>query len=121
GSRVVPYKAAGLDRTPAAANDTNIGAVIEILRARHAQLESLGDQPAAQGDYVLVRVIEISGTAEPFVPGKEYLVEVGGGTYPPEFETGLLQAASGGRGTATLASGAAVTYEVVDVKRRRLP
>src|SRR5436309_1914889 len=31
------------------------------------------------------------------------------------------EAASGGRGTATLASGAAVTYEVVDVKRRRLP
>src|SRR5439155_1219419 len=85
------------------------------------QLETLGDQPAASGDYVLVRVTEISGAAGRFVPGKEYLVEVGGGTYPPELETGLLQAASGRRGTATLASGAAVTYEVVDVKRRRLP
>src|SRR5437667_9842415 len=66
-------------------------------------------------------VTEISGAADRFVPGKEYLDEVGGGTYPPELETGLLQAASGRRGTATLASGAAVSYEVVDVKRRRLP
>ena len=119
--RLGDYKAIRVERTPAVVTDADIGAVIEDLRARHAQLESLGDQPAAQGDYVLVRVIEISGTADRFVPGKEYLVEVGGGTYPPEFETGLLQAASGGRGTATLASGAAVTYEVVDVKRRRLP
>src|SRR5213593_3939217 len=112
--RLGDYKAIRVERTPAVVTDADIGAVIEDLRARHAQLESLGDQPAAQGDYVLVRVIEISGTADRFVPGKEYLVEVGGGTYPPEFETGLLQAASGGRG-------AAVTYEVVDVKRRRLP
>src|SRR2546430_8410757 len=115
------YTAIGVERTPAAVTDADIGAVIDDLRARHAQLESLGDQPAAQGDYVLVRVIEISGTADRFVPGKEYLVEVGGGTYPPEFETGLLQGASGRRGTATLASGAAGTYEGGDFKRRTRP
>src|SRR3989475_1592042 len=98
--RLGDYKAIRVERPPAVVTDADIGAVIEDLRARHAQLESLGDQPAAQGDYVLVRVIEISGTADRFVPGKEYLVEIGGGACPPALGTGWVQGASGRRGGA---------------------
>lgn len=115
------HKTIRVERTPATVTDADIDAAIEDLRVRHAQLESLGDQPATSGDYVLVRVVESSGAADRFAPGKEYLVEIGGGTYPAEFETGLLQAVAGRRGTATLAGGATLTYDVVDVKRRRLP
>src|SRR5712691_4193676 len=111
------YKTIRVDRTAVVVTD----AAIEDLRARQAHLESLGDQAAASGDYVLVRITEVSGSVDRFLAGKEYLMEVGGGIYPAEFESGLVGGVAGRRGTVALAGGATVTYEVIDVKRRRLP
>jgi len=119
--RLGDYKAIRVDRTAVVVTDADIDAAIEDLRARQAHLESLGDQAAASGDYVLVRITEVSGSAERFLAGKEYLVEVGGGTYPAEFESGLVGAVAGHHSTVTLAGGATVSYEIIDVKRRRLP
>src|SRR2546425_12126738 len=119
--RLADYKAIRVDRTAVVVTDADIDAAIEDLRTRHAHLESLGDQAAASGDYVLVRITEVSGSVDRFLAGKEYLVEVGGGIYPAEFESGLVGAVAGHRGTVTLAGGATGTYEVIDVKRRRLP
>src|SRR3989441_533321 len=119
--RLADYKAIRVDRTAVVVTDADIDAAIEDLRTRQAHLESLGDQAAASGDYVLVRITEVSGSVDRFLAGKEYLVEVGGGIYPAEFESGLVGAVAGHRGTVTLAGGATVTYEVMDVKRRRLP
>src|SRR2546425_5404781 len=119
--RLADYKAIRVDRTAVVVTDADIDAAIEDLRTRQAHLESLGDQAAASGTYVLARITEVSGSVDRFLAGKEYLVEVGGGIYPAEFESGLVGAVGGRRGTVTLAGGATVTYEVIDVKRRRLP
>src|SRR5437879_12987422 len=73
------YRAIRAERTPAAVTDADIDRAVAALRARHAQLETLGDHPAASGDYVLVRVTEISGAAGRFGPGKGYLGGGGGG------------------------------------------
>src|SRR2546427_1763270 len=119
--RLGDYKAIQVDRTAVVVTDADVDAAIEDLRARQGHLESLGDQAAASGDYVLVRITEVSGSAERFLAGKEYLVEVGGGTYPAAFESGRVGAAAGHHSTVTLAGGATVSYEIIDVKRRRLP
>src|SRR5713226_1797994 len=106
------YKTIQVERTAAVVTDADIDAAIEDLRARHAHLESMGDHPAASGDHVLVRMAEVSGGQDRFLPGKEYLVEIGGGIYPAEFESGLRGAVAGHRGMATLTGDATVTYEV---------
>ncbi len=63
---------------------------------------------------------ELSGPADRFVPGKEYLIEVGGGTYPAEVEEALGGTAPGSRPACEVA-GQRITFEVVAVKRRELP
>src|SRR3989475_5243844 len=119
--RLGDYKGIRVDRTAVVVTDTDVDAAIEDLRARQAHLESLGDQAAASGDYLLVRSTELSGSAERFLAGKEYLVEVGGGTYPAAFESGRVGAAAGHRGTVTLAGGGTGTSRGIDGKGRRLP
>ncbi|MGH2348512.1 MAG: trigger factor, partial [bacterium] len=71
--------------------------------------------------YVLVRAVEVSGTPDRFAAGKEYLLEVGGGTFPPEVDAALAGAAAGDTRTAAFGPDASVTLEVVDVKQRELP
>jgi trigger factor len=115
------YKVIRLQRTHAQVTDDDIEAAVTDLRARHARLDSLGGQPAASGDYVLMRIVELGGSHDRLVAGKEYLVEVGGGVYPAELESALLGAVAGHRATVTVGGGASVTYDVVDVKRRQLP
>src|SRR3989442_1233259 len=73
--RLGDYKAIRVDRSAVVVTDADIDAAIEDLRARHAHLESLGDQAAASGDYVLVRITEVSGSVDRFLAGKEYLVD----------------------------------------------
>ncbi len=119
--RLGDYKAIRIQRTEPTVTDADIDTAIGDLRARHARLESGGQRPAEQGDYVLVRAVEVTGAQDRFIAGKEYLVEVGGGAYPAEFEAALVGVEAGRGGTATLGEGASVTYEVVDVKRRTLP
>lgn len=119
--RLGDYKAIRIQRTEPTVTDADVDTAVADLRARHARLESGGGRPADQGDYVLIRVVEVTGAQDRFIAGKEYLVEVGGGAYPAELESALAGAEAGRRGTATLGEGASVTYEVMDVKRRTLP
>lgn len=115
------HKAIRIQPAEAAVTDADVDAAIEDLRARHGHLEGGTERPAERGDYVLIKVVETTGVPDRFAAGKEYLVEVGGGAYPAELEEAVSGAAAGGRGSVTLAGGAVVTYEVLDVKRRALP
>lgn len=108
----VPYK------IPEVA-ETDVDAAVEDLRGRHGHLVPT-DKPAEQGDFVLVRATDLSGPVDRFIQGKEYLIEVGGGTHPAEVEAALVGSTVGARPTATLGE-QTVTFEVVDVKRRELP
>src|SRR3989475_7042862 len=105
--RLGDYKAIRVHRTAVVVTDADIDAAIEDLRVRQAHLESLGDQAAASGDYVLVRITEVSGSEERFLAGKEYLGGGGGGQYPAELESGLVGAVAGHHSTVTVAGGVA--------------
>jgi trigger factor len=104
-----------------AVSDADIDRAIEDLRARHAHLVPAPGKAVAEGDYVLVRAVEVTGTPERFAVGKEYLLEVGGGTFPPEVDAALGGAVVGDTRAAALGPDASVTLEVVDVKQRELP
>ncbi|HLE78055.1 MAG TPA: trigger factor [bacterium] len=94
---------------------------VEDLRSRHAHLVSVPGRAAAEGDYVLVRAVDVAGSPDRFAAGKEYLMEIGGGTFPPEVETAVTGGGVGDRRTAALGDKATVTLEVVDIKQRELP
>lgn len=115
------YQAIRVPVKDAVGTDADVNAAIEDLRGRHAHLVSLGERAAEQGDYVLVKTAEVRGDQDRFVSGKEYLIEIGSGAFPAEVEDGLVGSTAGTPRTITLASGASVTFEVTDVKRRELP
>ena len=119
--RLGDYRAIRLPPAEAVVIDADVNAAVEDLRGRHATLVPTGGRPAEVGDYVLVRAVKISGTVERFLPGKEYLIELGSQTYPAEVEQGLVGAGAGTRTEVTLPTGGLVTFEIVDVKRRELP
>ena len=100
--------------------DADVDAGVEDLRARHGHLVPVPGAQAGRGDFVLVKVAELSGPVERFARGKEYLVEVGGGTQPAEVEAAVEGATAGARREASV-GGQTVTFEMVDVKRRELP
>jgi trigger factor len=108
----VPYQAHEV-------TEADVDAAVEDLRSRHGHLVPT-DKPAEQGDFVLVRAVELSGPVDRFAQGKEYLVEVGGGTYPAEVEGALVGSTVGNRPAVSLGE-QTVTFEVVDIKRRELP
>jgi trigger factor len=114
------YRSIRIDPADPQVTDADVDAAVEDLRARHARLESV-PEAAAGGDYVLIRTVEVAGGASRLLPGRQYLVEIGGGVYPVELESALAGVRAGDRRTVTLDGGAEVTVEVVDVKRRRLP
>jgi len=100
--------------------DAEVDAAVEDLRSRHGHLVSAEGRAAQDGDFVLVRVVELSGPVERFARGKEYLVEVGGNSFPAEVEAALAGASAGTRREVRVGE-QAVTLEVVDVRRRELP
>ncbi|HLA24744.1 MAG TPA: trigger factor [bacterium] len=108
----VPYQAPEV-------SEADVDAAVEDLRGRQGHLVPT-DKPAEQGDFVLVRAVELSGPVERFTQGKEYLIEVGGGTHPAEVESALVGSTVGTRPAVSLGE-QTVTFEVVDVKRRELP
>jgi len=113
------YRAIRVPYTAPEVSEAEVDAAIEDLRTRHGTLVP-SERPAGQGDFVLVRVAELSAPVERFAQGKEYLIEVGGGTYPAEVERTLAGATIGSRPAAAVGE-QTVTFEVVDVKRRELP
>lgn len=117
--KLADYQSIRIPHTEPQVSDAHVDAAIEDLRGRHGHLVS-AQASAAQGDFVLVRVVDLTGTVERFSKGKEYLIEVGGGSYPGEVEAALEGVSAGGRPEIRLAEHT-VTLEVVDVKRRELP
>ncbi len=106
----------------AVVTDADIDGAIEDLRRRHAQLVSLAGRPAEGGDFVLVRTVDASGDQVRFLPGKEYLIEIGAGIYPEEVERALVGVAAGERKAVTTSNPAStMTFEVIDLKRKELP
>jgi trigger factor len=87
--RVILGKYTGLevekDITPV--TDEEVDAPIERLRKRVAQLEPVDGRPSASGDFV---VIDFEGSldGEPLEggAGKDYMLELGSGTFIPGFE-----------------------------------
>ena len=108
----VPYQAPEV-------TEFDVDAAVEDLRGRHGHLVPT-DKPAEQGDFVLVRVTDLSGPVDRFTQGKEYLIEVGGGTHPAEVESALVGGTAGARPAVSVGE-QTLTFEVVDVKRRELP
>ncbi|HEY6102220.1 MAG TPA: trigger factor, partial [bacterium] len=117
--RLGDYRAIRVPYQAPEATEADVDAAVEDLRSRHGHLVPT-DKPAGQGDFVLVRVAELSGPVERFAQGKEYLIEVGGGTYPAEVEQALVGATVGNRPAGRLGE-QTVTFDVVDIKRRELP
>ena len=116
------YRAIRVPPEQAVVTDADVDSAIEDLRRRNAQLVALEGRPAAEGDYVLGRVVEAAGDQPRFQSGKEYLIEIGGGTYPEEVERSLVGVSVGERKTVTTTDPAStMTLEVTGLKRRELP
>jgi len=116
------YRAIRVPPEQAVVTDADVDSAIEDLRRRNAHLVALEGRPAAEGDYVLGRVVETTGDQARLQPGKEYLIEIGGGTYPEEIERALVGVSVGERKTVTTTDPAStVTLEVSALKRKELP
>lgn len=109
----IPYQ-------PPAVTDADVDAAIEDLRRRRGRLVSAPDAKAASGDFVLVRPVAVEGT-DRFQVGREVLVELGEGVFPPELEKALEGAGTADERSVTFGEAAKVTVTVGDVKQRELP
>ena len=102
--------------------DEDVERVLEDLRARHGHLVSAGDAAARRGDFVLLNVKRAPQEMKRLQPGKELLVEVGGGLLPAEVEAAVEGARPGDERTAQPAeAGGPVEVHVLDVRRKELP
>lgn len=117
--KLADYQSIRLPYNNPEVTDQDVERAIEDLRSRHGHLVPVQSK-AARGDFVRVQVAEISGPMDRFSKGKEYLIEVGGGSYPAEVETALQGAEAGARSEVQQGD-QTVTLEVIDVKRRELP
>jgi trigger factor len=117
--RLGDYRAIRVPYQTPEVSDADVDAAVEDLRGRHGHLVPT-DNPAERGDFVLVRAVELSGPVERFAQGKEYLIEIGGGTYPGDVESALVGSTVDARAAVVLGE-QTVTFEVVNVKRRELP
>src|SRR5205807_2593980 len=85
-------------KAPRAVLERHVGT--EALRARHVHLVSAGDAAARRGDFVLLNVKRAPQEMKRLQPGKELLVEVGGGLLPAEVEAAVEGARPGDEWTA---------------------
>ncbi len=109
----IPYQ-------PPAVADADVDAAIEDLRRRRGRLVSAPDAKASSGDFVLIRPASVEGT-DRFQVGREVLVELGEGVFPPELEKALEGTGTGDDRSVTFGEAAKVTVTVADVKQRELP
>jgi trigger factor len=81
--------------------DEDVDRAIEDIRGRHGRLESAA-APARRGDFVLLTVVSAPEGHERLQPGRELLVEVGGGLLPEPVEAALEGASAGDERSAEL-------------------
>ncbi len=116
------YRDVRVPREEPAVTDAEVDARSEDLRRRHATRGPAGDDAAAQGDFVLVQVLEAAPSLPRLPAGKEYLVELGGGIHPAPLEEGLVGLRRGEQRTIALGnSEETISVLGVDIKRRELP
>jgi trigger factor len=101
--------------------DDDVDRAIQDIRSRHGRLTSV-PEPARGGDFVLLTVVSGPDGHERLQPGRELLVEVGGGLLPEPVEK-LLEGASAGEERRAELPGAdqPVVVRVADVRRKELP
>jgi trigger factor len=105
---------------PQVVTDADVDGTIDELRRRRGHLVSVPDAKAAAGDFVLIRPTAVEGT-DRFQVGREALVELGEGTFPPELEQALEGAGAGDERSITIGESAKLNAAIADVKRRELP
>jgi trigger factor len=116
------YRSLRVPRDRHQVTEQDVDRVLEDLRLRHGHLVSAGAEPARRGDFVLVKVARAPAGLERLQPGKETLVEIGGGLLPAAIETALEGARSGEDRTAPAEEGdGTIEVQVMDVRRRELP
>ncbi|HET8999490.1 MAG TPA: trigger factor [bacterium] len=102
--------------------DVDVDRTFDDLRARHSRLATAEGEAARRGDYVLLKVKSAPAGFERLQPGKEVLVEIGGGLLPAEVETALEGARAGEDRTAQApAESGTIEVHVADVRRKELP
>ncbi len=102
--------------------DADIDRTFDDLRARHSRLATAEGEAARRGDYVLLKVKSAPAGFERLQPGKEVLVEIGGGLLPAEVEAALEGARAGEDRTAQApAESGRIEVHVADVRRKELP
>jgi len=92
---------------------------LEALRARYGQLLPK-EGPAERGDFVLLRVLEAPEGASRFSPGRELMLEVGGGETPESLNP-LLEGKAAGEEFTWEGDGGPVRFSVLEVRWRELP
>jgi trigger factor len=117
------YRALRVPRESREVTEEDVDRALGDLRSRHGRLVSLPPgEPARRGDFVMIRVTASPPGLERLQPGRELLVEVGGGLLPPELEETLEGVRAGEERTATLRDPeGSVTVRVEDVRRKELP
>src|SRR5579875_2098366 len=84
------YRALRVPRESREVTEEDVDRALGDLRSRHGRLVSLPPgEPARRGDFVMIRVTASPPGLERLQPGRELLVEVGGGLLPPELEETL--------------------------------
>ena len=116
------YREIRVPRETHPVTDADVDRVLEDLRARHGRLITAEGAEAHRGDYVLLNVRSAPAGYERLQPGKEVLVEIGGGLLPPEVEA-ALEGARAGEGRTAQPAGVEGTVEVdvTAVRRKELP
>lgn len=115
------YRAIRVPRESDPVIDEDVDRALEDVRARHGRLVSASDEAAGRGDFVLLTVTAAPAGLERLQPGRELLVEVGGGLLPAPVEAALQGARAGEDRTAQVEGSGEVTVHVGDVRRKELP
>jgi trigger factor len=116
------YKAIQVARDAHPVTEADVDRVLEDLQARHGHLVSAEGEPARRGDYVLLKVVAAPAGIARLQPGKEVLVEIGGGLLPPEIEAALEGVRTGeDREIRPEGIEGTVHLQVLDVRRKEVP
>ncbi len=115
------YRALRVSHESQPVTDQDVDRALEDLRARHGRLVSAAGEAAQRGDFVLLTVTAAPGGLERLQPGKELLVEVGGGLLPPEVEAVLEGARASEDRTVQVGTAGEVVIHLQDVRRKELP
>ena len=115
------YRSLRVARDDRSVTNEDVERALEDIRARHGRLASAGGEAARRGDFVLLTVAAAPPGLERLQPGKELLVEVGGGLLPDAVETVLEGARAGESRTGHVEGAGDVTVQITDVRRKELP